>query len=116
MKISWVMMEVVGVRTACLQYKITTTKLSSSSVCVVWWPRRWLGACGYVHGSGAAGHAGRRVHPLVAIGGFHGRWSSLGRRCVRCEWLSSLLAPAVFGWAVIRWHECLGRGQKRRCP
>ena len=99
--ISWVTMEVVGVRTVCLQYKMTTTKLSSSSVCVVSWPRCWLGARGYVHGSGAAGHAGRRVHPLVAVGGFHGRWSSLGRGRVRCEWLSSLLAPAVLGWAVI---------------
>ena len=99
--ISWVMVEVVGVHTACLQYKMMTMKLSSSSVYIVSWPCCWLVARGYVHGSGAAGHAGCHVHPLVAVGGFHGCWSLFGRGCVHCELLSSLSAPAVLGWAVI---------------
>ena len=80
--ISWVMMEVVGVRTACLQYKMMMMKLLSLSVYIVSWPCHWLGAHGYVHDYGAAGHAGHRVHPLVAVGGFHGHWSLLGRGCV----------------------------------
>ena len=57
----------------------------------------------------ALGHAGRREHPLVAVGGFHGRWLSLGRGCVRCELLLSLLAPAVLGWVVIVVLDSSGR-------
>ena len=62
-----------------------TMKLLLLLVCIVSWPCCWLGARGFVHGYGALGHAGHCVHPLVAVGGFHGCWLSFGRGC-GCWW------------------------------
>ena len=117
--IRWVMMEVVGVCTSCIQYKTTTTKLSSSPVCIVWWPCRWLGARGFVHGSGALGHTGRRVHPLVAVVVCVGASRRLGgvvsvASCCCCCWRSQYVVGRLCcSWAVrvvcggsgwVRWH------------
>ena len=105
-------MEVVGVCTARIPYKMKMMKLLLSPVCIALWPHCWLGAHGFVHGSGAVGHARCHVHPLVAVSDFHGCWLSFGRGCVLYSTLPGIIHMESMEWGVdsrnSRWNPWNG--------